>query len=143
MESPYLSRFSKALLTGLFVGIIITLVCLAYNIYFRDTTRYPLASIINVSSLIFFVNLLFVVIGIIYYGFTAMFKKGDLVFCIVFIALTAFLAWRSDFAYRSDNPLFNHEFHQLLIAMVVIMGIGAALGIPVLYHSKKFEEHVL
>jgi hypothetical protein len=141
-ETSYHDRFTKAMLTGLFAGIIATVVCLGYNIFYREHTGFPLASIINVSSLIFFVNILFVIIGIIYYGFIQS-KKGDLAFTIVFILLTVFFCWRALYSHRSDEALLNNEFHHLLIAMIIIMGIAASIGIPLLFHSKKFEEHVL
>ncbi|HEY8897378.1 MAG TPA: hypothetical protein VIM79_21285, partial [Niastella sp.] len=45
--------------------------------------------------------------------------------------------------HRVNDVTENTEFHHLAIAMTVIMGIAAAIGIPVLVHSKKFEEEVL
>ncbi|MFL5774311.1 MAG: hypothetical protein ACJ75F_14205 [Flavisolibacter sp.] len=143
MKNSYLTPFTKALLTGLFAGIIATVTCLAFNIAFREKTNYQPASLINVSSLIFVVNLIFLVIGIVYYGFIKFFKRGDIVFIIVFILLTAFLAWKADEINFSSDSSTNLEFHQLLMAMVIIMGVFAAIIIPMLYRSKKFEDHVL
>ena len=143
MNSNFQTKFSKALLTSVFAGIIATLLCLAYNIFYRESTTFPLASLINVSSLIFGVNLLFLVIGFIYYGCLSFFKRGDLVFIILFACLTIFFAWKGDHVYRSDNRILNMEFHQLFLAMILIMGVVATIGIPFLYHNKKFEENVL
>ena len=143
MDSSYLTPISKSILTGLFAGIVATLICLGYNIFYRDSTGYPLASIINVSSLIFFVNFVFLIIGFIYYGFIKSMRKGDVAFIVVFVLLTIFLCWRATLAHRSDDPVLNAEFHHLLLAMIIIMGIAASFGIPYLFHSKKFEEHVL
>jgi integral membrane sensor domain MASE1 len=140
---PYQTRFSKAILTGLFVGIFATLICLAYNIYYRETTSFPLASLINVSSLIFAVNLLFLVVGLVYYACIKTFKKGDLVFIVLFVLLTIFFTWKGDQVYRTDNHILNMEFHHLLVPMILIMGISAIVGIPLLFHSRKFEENVL
>lgn len=138
----YLTPFSRAILTGLFVGIIATFVCIGYNILYRGETGFPLFDIINVSSLIFLVNILFVVVGLIYYWLRLAFKK-DLVFVLVFVLLTVLFSWMAMHVQRSDNPLFNLEFHHLLLAMVIIMGAGASFGVPFLYRNKKFEEHVL
>ncbi|MFL5740298.1 MAG: hypothetical protein ACJ75B_08770 [Flavisolibacter sp.] len=143
MNSPYLNPFSKSLLTGLFVGIIATLFCLAFNVFFRESHDFPLASIINVSSLIFAVNLIFLVIGLIYYGFVKKGRTGELFYKIVFVLLTIYFSWRALVVHRSDNPAWNQDFHWLMLAVVVIMGILAAFGIPYLFHNRKFEEHVL
>jgi hypothetical protein len=126
-----------------FAGIVATLLCLGYNIFYRESTMFPLASLINVSSLIFAVNLIFLVIGIVYYGCLKAFKKGDVVFIVLFVCLTLFCAWKGNQVERSDVPLLNMEFHHLLLAMIIIMGVIASLGIPFLYHNKKFEDHVL
>src|SRR5947208_10602161 len=68
-NDDYQSTFSRAVLTGVFVGFVSTLVCLFYNVLYRNSTGFLPADIINVSSLIFAVNLLFLVIGVIYYFF--------------------------------------------------------------------------
>ena len=62
---------------------------------------------------------------------------------VFFVLLTAVLALLAGGIHRSPVPLLNKEFHQLFLPMIVLMGLLAALGIPYLYHSKKFEEHVL
>lgn len=143
MNSTYLTPFSKAVLTGLFVGIIATVLCLAYNIFYRDSTGFALSNYINVSSLIFAVNLLFFLIGMLYYAFVRMAKSGGRIFTIVFLLLTVVLAYLGDHIHRSDVPLLNTEFHQLLLPMIIVMGLFAAIGIPFLYHNKKFEDAVL
>jgi hypothetical protein len=131
------------MMTGFFVGFFATIACLAYNIIFRDNTGFPLSSFINVSSIIFMVNLLFPVIGIIYYGFITTFKKADIAFIIVFLLLTVFLVWRTELVNRTNDHLLNLEFRNLLLGIVIILGISASVFIPVLYHSKKFKETVL
>lgn len=143
VDTRYPLTLSKALLTGLFVGIIATVICMIYNISYRDHTRFPLSDVINVSSLIFVINLIFLLIGAVYYGFLKMVKKGDLAFIIVFVLLTIFLAWRATSVHRSDDPIYNMEFHHLLLAMIGITGIFASFGIPFLYHNKAFRRSVL
>src|SRR4051794_38958905 len=101
-DSPK-SPFYRALMTGLFVGIIDTLVCVVYNLIYRDRTGFPLSDIVNVSFLIFFINLIFPVIGMIYNGFLKYFRKGDLIYVIVFILLTVFFAWRSEEVHRTSD----------------------------------------
>ncbi|MBO9681115.1 MAG: hypothetical protein J7502_00350 [Flavisolibacter sp.] len=135
------SPFSKAVLTSVFVGISVTLLCLIYNMIFRESTGYRPADFINVSSLIFAVNLVFLVIGLIYFFFLRAFKKGDVVFEILFGLLIIFCAWRAAHAHM-QNPTLTSEFRTLLIGVIIIMGIGIEL-VPLLFHNKKFEDAVL
>jgi hypothetical protein len=134
---------SQALLTGLFAGIMATIVCMIYNLVYRDDTHFPLSDIINVSSLIFIVNIICLLIGAVYYGFLKNMRRGDLAFIIVFVVLTIFLAWRAFYVHRSDDPVLNREFHNLLAGVILITGLFAALGIPFLYHNKKFRDEVV
>ncbi len=83
------------MMTGLFVGIIDTLICLIYNIVYRSETGYLPSSLINVSSLIFMVNLLLLVIGIVFFFFLRASKRGDVLFEVVAIAVTAWLIWKT------------------------------------------------
>lgn len=135
------SPFSKAVLTAVFVGFFATVVCLIYNIIFRESTGYQPADYINVSSLIFAINLIFLVIGILYFVFLRSFKKGDVVFEVLFALLTLFCAWRADSAHMI-NPKLTSEFRTLLIGTIIIMGIGT-FSIPFLFRNKKFIDAVL
>lgn len=118
------SKFYQALITGFFVGFCATVLFLAYNIIYRDATGFPLSTFINVSTIIFMVNLIFPAIGIIYYGFITAFKKADLAFIILFVVLTAILLWRSEEVHRTGNHLLNKEFRTLLSDIVIILGIS-------------------
>lgn len=138
-----LSPFVKAILTALFVGIIDSVVCLTYNIVYRDFTGFTPAAIINVSSLIFVLNLLFLVIGFIYFFFINSFKKGDLVFIALFVLFTIFCLMAGAGVNRSVNDEINRQFRGLLSGIIIIVGISASFLIPVLFHSKKFERTVL
>ena len=136
------SPFSKAVLTSVFVGFFTTLVCLIYNIIFRESTRYLPADFINVSSLIFAVNLIFLVVGLLYFAFIRYFKRGDIIFEIVFGLLIIFCAWRADYAHMGNSPVLTSEFRTLLIGTIIIMGIGIEL-VPLLFHNKRFVDAVL
>lgn len=136
------SPFSKAVLTSVFVGFFATLACLIFNVIFRESTGYLPADVINVSSLIFAVNLIFFVIGLLYFVFLRYVKKGNIIFAVVFGVLTLFLAWRADFAHMGDSAVTTSEFRVLLIGTIIIMGIGVEL-IPVLARNDKFVESVL
>lgn len=137
------SKFYQALMTAFFVGFFATIICLVYNIVYRDETSLPLSGFISVSSIIFAVNLLFPVIGMIYYGLISAFKRADIVFIVLFILLTALFAWRTEFVHRSNDHLANLEFKNLLLGIVLILGLSAIIFIPWLYHSKKFRDAIL
>jgi hypothetical protein len=142
MKNEQRSIFYNAMMTGLFIGIIDTLICLAYNIFYRSYTGYFPSELINVSSLIFLVNILLLVVGLVYYTFLKFFKKGDVPFEILILAATAFLTWQSVDVHRFDDSRLNNGFHGLLGGIVLILGLSAAC-IPLLYHNKKFLDQVI
>ncbi len=135
--------FTKAFMTAVFVGIITTLITMFYDVFFAKILNFPLSAIINVSSLIFSVNLVFLVIGVVFYGFLSAFKKGELIYSVVFILLTVFLVWKTSGIHRTDDPAVNIQFRELLSGIIIIMGLLAAIAIPLLYHNKQFNEHVV
>jgi hypothetical protein len=135
--------FSKAFLTGLFAGIVSTFVCLTYNLAYRAETGFMPTAIINVASIIFGVNILFIVIGLIYYVLTTLSRKGELLFIILFSLLTVFLSWKAEGVNRFADHEMTLQFRGLLLGVVLITGIGASFWIPFLFHNKKFERNVL
>ncbi|HET7897034.1 MAG TPA: hypothetical protein VFL47_05180, partial [Flavisolibacter sp.] len=76
---------------------------MAYNIFYRDSSGFALSDYINVSSLIFAVNLVFFLIGVIYYGFLRMARSGEKIFVVVFLLLTIVLAYLGGQIHRSDD----------------------------------------
>lgn len=137
------SRLYKSIMTALFVGIVVTLLCLVYNYFYRNSTGYNLSSIINIASIIFGVNLLFLVVGTIYYLLTNLVNKGEIVFIVLMVVLTVVLSWRSELAHRTADAVLNREFRGLLTGDVVIIGLCASFLLPFLYHNRKFEEKVI
>lgn len=135
--------FYRSLMTALFVGIFTTILTLIYDLFFVEMLEFPLSAIINVSSLIFSVNLLFLVIGLVYYAFITLFKQGNIFFIILFILVTAFLVWKAEGINRTDNYTVNIQFRNLLAGIIIIAGILASFAIPFLFHNKKFEKYVL
>ena len=134
---------SNAILTAVFAGIIATLLSFVYYLVFKDVTDFPYSSMINVSSLIFVINTIFLVIGFIYYMFLKISKRADLVFIICMCVLTALAVWGASGVHRADNGLINQEFHQLLIGLILIIGVTAFAGMPFLYHNKTFNRDVI
>ncbi|MCO5235583.1 MAG: hypothetical protein M9933_04865 [Chitinophagaceae bacterium] len=139
----YQTPFSKAFLTGLFVGIVCTFICLTYNLVYRTETGFVPNGIINVASIIFGVNILFMFIGLVYYWFTSVSRRGEVFFIILFSLLTIFLAWEAEGVNRSENHLVTLEFRSLLLGVILITGTGASFLVPFLFHNKRFERNVL
>lgn len=142
MNNDQQSVFYRAMMTGLFVGIIDTVICLAYNIGYRNITGYTPSAMINVSSLIFAINLLLLVIGIFYFVFLRLFKKGDIIFIALFVSLTILLTWKAEGINLFPDSQVNSGFRGLLTGIILIVGLSASC-LPFLFHSRKFEEHVL
>ena len=136
------TTFTKALLTSVFVGFFITIICLIYDIIFRESTGYHPADYINVSSLIFGINLIFLVIGAVYFLFVR-YRKGDILFSILLGVITIICVWRADYANMGNSHVLSTEFRTLLIGTIVILGIGATLVVPVLFHNKRFLDYFI
>lgn len=139
MQTP----FTKAFLTALFVGIVTSVICLIYNSVYRDQTGLEPTDIINVGSIIFGVHIIFLLIGILFYVLRLWKKAGEILYIIMLIALTAFLSFKAESVVRSADQAVTMEFRGLLLGIVLIMGIAAAIALPVLFHNKRFERNVL
>ena len=142
MKNEQNAVFFNAMMTGLFIGIIDTLICLAYNIFYRDYTGYFPSAIINVSSIIFMVNLLLLIIGLLFYVFHKLLKGGDGIFLVFILVLTALLTWKSSSSHLFDDVRLDHGFHGLLGGIIIILGVSAAC-IPLLFNNKKFLDQVI
>jgi positive regulator of sigma E activity len=130
------------MLTSVFVGFVTCIVCLIFNIIYRDETGFPLNDIINVSTLIFAVNLLFVVIGFIYFPFMNSSKKSEMIFVVIFLLLTILGVIKAESVIRSSDHELTQQFRGLLLGIIIITGLGI-LSIPLLFHNRKFRETIL
>jgi hypothetical protein len=142
MQSHQENMFTNSMMTGLFIGIIDTLICLAYNIGYRNFTGYTPSTLVNVSSLIFAVNLLLLVTGMVYFLFRKVFGSKDYFYVVVAILFTGFLAWKTEIGHRFADTAVNAESKGLLLGIVLIIGVSAT-ALPFFYHSKFFEKYVL
>jgi hypothetical protein len=91
--------------------------------------------------LIFAVNLLFVLIGMIYFLFLRIFGRRDIIFDLAFLLITVFFAWRTELSRRFADHLVNQEFKGLLLGIVIILGAGI-LAVPLLYRSRLMDKYV-
>ena len=133
----------RAVLTGVFVGIADALISLVFNIAYRSGGADFPQDLVNVSYLIFGTVFLFFVIGMIYMSLHLISQKGGLIFTVLFAALTliGFVAIGS--AHLADPAAANLRFRGMLRGLVLIDGISAAVLIPYLYNSPKFQEYVV
>jgi len=142
MNNDNQSTFFKAIMTGLFIGIIDTIICLAYNIGFRSETGYLPSTIINVSSLIFAVCLLFTIVGIVFFLFHRFIRGGDVLYSLVFLALTIWLAIKAFSSARFADAHVNSGWHGLAGGIVLICGISA-ITLPLFFRNNKFQDAVI
>jgi hypothetical protein len=142
MQQDQDNMFTNAMMTGLFIGIIDTLICLAYNIGYRNFTGYAPSELVNVSSLIFAVNLALLLTGMIYFVFRKVFGSKDYIYVVLSALFTAFLAWMTAMGHRFTDPTVNAESKGLLLGIVLILG-ASAISLPFFYRSKFFEKYVL
>jgi hypothetical protein len=142
-QLPEHSAFSKALMTGLFMGIFSTLCCFTFDITYRKITGFPLTSYVNVSSTIFGCNILLTVCGVFYGLFGELFKKGEIFYIVLFLLATSFCLWKAQSIQRSPIPELTVQFRGMISGIILILGINASIGIPFLNHSKRFERSVL
>ena len=134
--------FTNAMMSGLFIGIIDTLICLAYNIGYRDFTGYTPSTLVNVSSLIFAVNLLLLITGMVYFLFRKVFGGKDYIYVVLAVLFTGFLAWKTEVGHRFTDATVNAQSKGLLLGIVLILGASAIL-LPFFYRSKFFGKYVL
>jgi hypothetical protein len=137
------SMFYRSFMTCVFAGLIGTVLCMIFDLVFVQVMRFPFSSIINVSTLIFTINIVFLVIGALYYWSVKFSIGGETVYIILFVLLTAFMLMKIQRYDRSTNVVINTQFRWLSSVITVILGGLAAIAVPLLYHSRKFDEYVL
>ncbi len=137
-KDPNQNDFCDVMLGGLLSGIVATLVCFAYDIFYRMATSYGPSEFINVSSIIFIVNLLLLLFGIFYFAFRYFFKKGDLLFSLLMGLLTAYSVWKAFTFHRFTDTLLSRGFSQLLGGTLLIIGL-CAMAIPLVLKNKKIS----
>lgn len=131
------TMLSKSLLTGVFAGIIATLINLAYDYFYRDFVKFYPSEFINVSSIIFATMLLFTVAGIIYFFLSKFVKYGNIVYIVIFSALTIISFIAGLHVNRSANALESEEFRGLLLGTVGVTGLLLVFFIPYLTRHDK------
>src|ERR1700712_4703356 len=99
--------FCKAVLTGLFAGIVASVSSLLYNLLFMYFSGFPLSEIINISTIIFGINVLLVIAGVLYFYLTNAFRGGVVAFISIFVLLTLLCLWKITGIQRSENITYS------------------------------------
>lgn len=127
------TEFSRSIMVGLFAGILANVLCLAYDAFFRLSSSYFLSELINVSTLSFFVVLIGLITGVIYYYFHHYLKPANILFRLFAVLITGGLILLAIHANRTTNPIVNIEFRELLGGIILISGLCFMLLIPFFY----------
>ncbi len=137
------SIFERSLMTCVFAGIVGTVLSMFYDLVFVEVFHYPLSAIINVATLIFGVNLIFLVIGFLFYSFIVSSRYGERIYIAVFIIITGFFVWKMQGVHRTNNDLVNQQFRILSSGIIIIIGLLASVVVPFLFHNKQFNKYVV
>jgi hypothetical protein len=134
------TELSKAVLSGLFAGIMATCASLLFNIIFRGITQFNPSAIINVSSIIIGSVLILTIAGVLFYFFHHYIKGGSIVFRIFFVLITAVAIYFSMQVQRSTDATVSKQFEELLSGIVLISGAFIIFYIPYLFkHSHIYS----
>jgi hypothetical protein len=140
-DYPQQSYLSKTVLAGVFAGIAGTLGNLAYDYFFRSISQFVPSQIINVATIIFATMLFFTVAGLVYFFASKFIKKGEILYMIVFAALTFFCFNWGMHVIRSSDPKVTADFRILLLGIISISGLLATFFVPYLMkHQSIFLD---
>jgi len=129
------TELSKAVLSGLFAGIMATCASLLFNMIFRGITQFNPSAIINVSSIIIGSVLILTIAGVLFYFFHHYIKKGSMLFSLFFLLVTAVAIYLSMQVQRSTDATVSKQFEELLSGIVLISGAFIIFYIPYLFKN--------
>ncbi len=136
------SLLSVSLMTSVFCGFFATVVGLLFNVIFRFATNFPISDLINVSTLIYMLNVWFLIAGLIFYGLKVATPSGNIIFAVFSLVLCGFVFFLISGSKMSDVPKLATHYKGLLNGLVLIV-LLFMLSMPVLAGNKKFEDFFL
>jgi hypothetical protein len=139
-ESIPSTPFASAILTGLFLGIAATLICFGYTVGYEMITGTNHTFMSSVSFLIFACTLAVFCSSIFFFYLQRWVPRGELIFVIVFALLTAFGLWRVDIIQHATLHWLTGQTKGLLTGIILIVGLCAFAGVPLLYHNRGFQN---
>jgi len=126
------TELSKSVMAGAFAGIGATLVNLAFDYFYRQSSQFSPSTIINVSSIIFATMLIFVIAGFIYFWLSRWGNMGTIIYIALFSALTIYCFFSGLHINRSADPTEIAQFRVLYLGIEIPTGALAAFLIPYL-----------
>jgi hypothetical protein len=126
------TEFSKSVMAGAFAGIMATLVNLAFDYFYRQSSQFSPSTIINVSSIIFVTMIIFVLAGFIYFWLNKLSKAGTVIYIALFSALTIYCFYMGLHINRSADPTEIAQFRTLYLGIEIPTGALAAFFVPYL-----------
>lgn len=125
---------TRALLAGLFCGLLTSVAVVLYTLIYRDSTNLEKFIIISPVPIFIGIPLLMIVSGIIYFLLVSYVARGETWFVILFIALmlAALIADMSP----AGKTLVTTP-HGLLFGISAITGLAACIFLPYLAHHPR------
>ena len=133
----------RAFMTALFVGVADALLCLIYNVVYRSGRPYFSSDIINVSYIIFGIVFLFAMIGLVYLFALRLFRQGNLIFMFLMIILSTLALLGIHSGHFSSDLVENQSLRAEATGITIVVGFSAAVLVPLLHGSHKFELYVV
>jgi hypothetical protein len=132
----------RAVMTSVFLGFVCTFLSLLYNLFYRLGGIDFSNDLINVAYIIFGEMFLFFLIGFVYLGLRLITAKGDLLFILLFVALTIYFLFAISAGEFAARPAENLRFRGMLHGLTILIGI-TTLFIPFCYRSAAFQRNVV
>lgn len=126
----------RCLLAGLFMGLVIAVLVLVFNIIYRDQTRLETYDIIMPFSIFTAFPLFGVVSGGAYFLFANYLHRGDTIYMIVWVLVMLILVVLSIYTGHEEAPGLK-GFRGLFVGIILITGLFTAFGIPFLAHHPR------
>lgn len=131
--------FSRHLLIGVLAGVMAVLANIALDFIFRSATGFTNSVYLNISNIIFG-SVIPITLGGIIYSILQKYKGGTIIYMIVFLSISLFLAFKASALLTDGNVQTNHQFHELFVGMIAIIGTIATFGVPYFATHKKVTE---
>ena len=127
------SDLSRSILSGLFAGIVGTVVNLIFSFVFRRITNTVTFNILDVSTTIFGTIILLLVCGVFFYFFVHYLKKGINLYRIIVFLVTAVIVYAALQYHAEPGYSITSNFRILFLGTQIIIGGLAAFLIPYLF----------
>ena len=128
---------SRALIAGLFCGIISALLIIVFAFFYRTSTNFEKISAIGPIAIFIGTPILMAGIGWIYFLLVHYLSKGETIYKMVFAVLTIFgLLVILNLKPSGGETLLSMP-HGFLFGLIAICGIAACFFIPYLAHHPR------